>query len=430
MRRRKWALAALAAVVLLAGGAGVAWWAAHRLTGDVHRGNALPFTFTAETTSTSNGGTKQHRATDFGPAWPVYGRTMARTRDAADLGSIRPPYHVAWRDATGFLEYPPSYRDGVLYLTSNSGFATAREAKSGHILWSRRIGVAVLGEPGAVTGEPAVVGTRMYLGARDHEIYALGIRTGHVVWKHRLPSEMESSPAYGDGRLYMSDLAGHVRALDLKTGRLLWTFTTSGPVKHGPALAGGRLYFGDYDGVMYCIDAATGRLVWRTATHGLASGFAAGQFYSTPAVAYGRVYVGSTDHKVYAFQAGDGQIAWTYTLPYWAYGSPAVWNGRVYATSYDGTFVSLSARTGRVLWRRHLPFHTTSSPTVIGPLVYVADLGPARSHGHLYAYNPVSGRLVWRFNDGKYSTVIAGEGRLIIAGMSHLYALRPRHAPS
>src|SRR6266571_6871090 len=108
MRRRTCALIALAAAVLLAGGAGAAWWAAHRLTGDVHRGGALPFTFTSESTSgpPSSGKDGGHGGA-FGPAWPVYGRTMTRTRDAADLTAIRPPYHVVWRDKTGFLEYPP-----------------------------------------------------------------------------------------------------------------------------------------------------------------------------------------------------------------------------------------------------------------------------------------------------------------------------------
>lgn len=424
MRRKTWALSALAATVLVAGGAGAAWWVVHQRTGDIHRGSDLPFTLTTTPTKTSTSGKDgKHHARDTGPPWPVYGRNVARTRDAADITDVAPPFRNEWKDRTGFLEYPPSYRDGILYLASNNGFVSARMANTGKVLWSFRV-------PVGVTGEPAVAGNRLFVGGRNKVVYALGTRTGHVVWSRRVSDEIESSPAYGHGHVYMSDIGGHVRAFDMATGRVLWTFSTSGPVKHGPALANGRLYFGDYAGVMYCIDAETGKLVWRHATNGLASGFEAGSFYSTPAVAYGRVYIGNTDGKVYAFEASDGQIAWTYTMPYWAYGSPGVAAGRVYATSYDGTFAALSARTGQLLWRHKLPYKTTASPTVIGSLVYVGDLGSGPGeHGHLTAFDAVTGRRRWWFNDGKYSTVIAADGRLIVAGVSHLYALLPRTAP-
>jgi outer membrane protein assembly factor BamB len=41
------------------------------------------------------------------------------------------------------------------------------------------------------------------------------------------------------------------------------------------------------------------------------------------------------------------------------------------------------------------------------------------------AYNPISGRLEWQFNDGKYATPIVGAGRLIVSGATHVYVLRP-----
>ena len=39
--------------------------------------------------------------------------------------------------------------------------------------------------------------------------------------------------------------------------------------------------------------------------------------------------------------------------------------------------------------------------------------------------NPRTGRVVWTFPDGKYHSVIAAAGRLVLAGASQLYVLKP-----
>ena len=158
MRRKTWALSALAATVLVAGGAGAAWWVVHQRTDDIHRGSDLPFTLTTASPTTSPPGKDgKHHGRDPGPAWPVYGRNVARTRDASDITGVAPPYRNEWKARTGFLEYPPSYRDGILYLASNNGFVSARTVNTGKVLWSFRI-------PIGVTGEPAIAGNRLFVG--------------------------------------------------------------------------------------------------------------------------------------------------------------------------------------------------------------------------------------------------------------------------
>ena len=37
---------------------------------------------------------------------------------------------------------------------------------------------------------------------------------------------------------------------------------------------------------------------------------------------------------------------------------------------------------------------------------------------------------MWQFSDGKYATPIAAAGRLVVAGATHVYVLRPRAAAS
>lgn len=422
MRRRNIALAGVAVVILGAVGTGAAYWVVNRKTADVHNGTKVPFTLTSDSApATTSLRSKRQRM--WGPSWPVYGLSDARTRDDAGETAVRPPYHVQWSRGVGFIEYPPVYAKGVVYQYVNSGWIEAYDVFTGKRRWKRRLQhISNLGP-----GSPAVHRGVVYAGARNGIIYALSAATGKVIWQRNVGATMESSPAFDARYLYMADQNGIVRALDLSNGRIVWSYHAGGAVKHGPAVVGGRVYFGDYGGAMYCLNAANGRQVWKSTTDGLSSGFRSGNFFATPAVAYGRVYIGNTDDKLYSFDASTGQVAWTFTMPDWAYGSPAVSNGRVFETSFDGTFAAFNARTGAVLWEHHLPNRSLSSPTVIGNLVYVADLGPSPgARGHLYGFNPVSGKLEWRFGDGKYAAPIAAAGRLVVPGATHLYVLRPR----
>ena len=162
MRRRNIVLIAAAVVILAFVGAGAAWWVVNRKTADVHNGAKLPFTLTTDSTApTSTGtGTSSPRQREVGPSWPVYGLSDARTRDAAGLADIHPPYHVQWSAPVGFLEYPPVYAKGVLYLYANGGFVSARNVFTGKLLWSRRL----LQTPSNLgQGSPAVHAGVVYL---------------------------------------------------------------------------------------------------------------------------------------------------------------------------------------------------------------------------------------------------------------------------
>jgi outer membrane protein assembly factor BamB len=187
------------------------------------------------------------------------------------------------------------------------------------------------------------------------------------------------------------------------------------------------VFAGDYSGTMYSLRARDGKLLWRTHTAGLSGGFRSGTFYSTPNVRYGRVYIGNTDGKLYSFVASSGKVAWTHTFGSWVYSSPSVSDGLVFSSAYDGDFAALDARTGDVRWSTNLGYRTTSSPTVIGRLVYVASHGFNNKQGHLWAFNPRTGRKVWHFPAGWYSTVVAaGDDRLVVAGPRTLYVLKSR----
>ena len=422
--RRLWIVIGVVCLVLAGSGAALAYWIVKRPVADIHHNDA-PFTPSTEPTTTTppppTSSTGTH-VVSWGIPWPMYGFNAQRTRDAAELTSIRPPYATDWKVAQhALLEFPPSYAKGSLYLGRDDGWVIAYRLKDGHVRWKRRF-TEVLNEPAYDRG-------RIYFGTWDKggggRIIALNAANGKMIWQHQAGQPVESSMLVVNGVVYSGGNNGTVRALNAVTGKQVWTFQASGAVKDSVAYSGGRVFFGTYGGHMYALKASNGHQLWKTSTSGLAGGFASGNFYSTPAVAYGRVYIGNTDHKLYSFVASTGEIAWTETMPSWAYGSPGVSGGRVFEASYDGTVTAFRARNGTPLWTHHLPYRSLGSSTVIGDLVYVADLGPSNSNGNLYAFNVGNGKMKWEFHDGKYHPVIAADGHLVVAGNATLYVMRP-----
>ena len=129
-------------------------------------------------------------------------------------------------------------------------------------------------------------------------------RSHALRWKRNLGAS-ETSPTVVGSRLYIGTAEGNVYCLRASDGKTLWSYHVGEPVKGAIAYDRGRVFFGSYDGHALRPhrrhgEVASGRRRPRS-----------GHFYSTPAVAYSRVYVGSTDHAVYAFDERTGARVWS-----------------------------------------------------------------------------------------------------------------------
>jgi outer membrane protein assembly factor BamB len=98
-----------------------------------------------------------------------------------------------------------------------------------------------------------------------------------------------------------------------------------------------------------------------------------------------------------------------------------VWKGLVFAGSYSKRFFAFDAATGDVRWTFPANGEISGSPTVVGNIVYFATL-----KGRTYALNARTGRQVWTYPDGKYSPVVATQGRLFLVGYGKVYGMVPR----
>ena len=337
--------------------------------------------------------------------WAMYGAGPRRTQAQTEI-KLRPPFRVVWSRSLGFLEFPAVVSEGVAYVSNLSGRVRALSMRNGKVLWGRQT------PAGKMAASPAVDGNRVIAHGMDGHVWVLDRETGRVRWKFRIGSPIESSPVVIDGVDYFGAWNGNVYALDLERRKLRWVVRGGYKITSSVSLAGGRLFVGDYGGRVWAL-SRQGRVLWR--------GSVGGRVYGTPAVAAGRVFVpSSTGRSLTAFSAG-GRRLWTVHTGAYVYSSPAVWAGRVYFGSHNGVLSAVSARSGRVLWRVSGGRPISGAPTVVGGVVYFSNTG-RRLHG----VDARSGRMLFTFRDGNYVPVSGNGGKLLLHGVSRLYAVVPR----
>ncbi|MFM8413776.1 MAG: PQQ-binding-like beta-propeller repeat protein [Planctomycetota bacterium] len=306
------------------------------------------------------------------------------------------------------------------------------------LVWSREVGAGYAGV--------VVAGGRVYLFHRvaDRELVeALDPATGETLWKDE----------------------GHATRFRPQVGG------GDGPLCT-PVVAGDRVLVFGASGTLACLDGATGRRHWVRETHrdyGAPEGyFGAG---STPLVVGDRVVVNVGGAKqeagLVAFELATGETAWKTLADAASYAAPVavVVAGRPHVLAVTRlACVLVDAATGELRWR--FPFGQRG-PTVNAatPLLLAADrllvtaaygvgtvcarfdaagveplwsghealatqyATPLLVAGHLYAIDgrddlppadfkcldPATGRVLWTERDFGYGTLIAADGKLVVA---------------
>ncbi len=141
------------------------------------------------------------------------------------------------------------------------------------------------------------------------------------------------------------------------------------------------------------------------------------------AIGFGRVYVGNLNGAAYSFVASNGTIAWTRTLGNYVYSGPAVADPKglgptVYIGYYNGQsggLDALNAQTGTPRWSHDAGDAVSGSATVINNTVYFSTVYKPNV---TYGLNTVTGKEVFSFHDGAYTSVVADPKAIYLMGQA------------
>ena len=160
---------------------------------------------------------------------------------------------------------------------------------------------------------------------------------------------------------------------NVKTMKLawMWPMREGGTNQPAPLVYNGTLYLGNTGGIVQALDARTGKLIW--------------------------------EHRVGADVAPRGLALYRNML---IFHSMARWA----VTRQDAFLVALDARTGELVWKVQMPdaYASNSGPLIANGLI-IQGMGTCQVYEEkkcfISAYDPASGKQVWRFR----TIALAGE---------------------
>lgn len=180
--------------------------------------------------------------------------------------------------------------------------------------------------------QPVSDGETVYLSAMDHNMYALNLADGSLVWKTDLESALMSSPVLAeDGTLYVNTMGGTTFAVNSADGSVLWSVETGAHLWGSPVLHENVLYFGGAGGKIFAVsteaDAGSDRILWEFD--------AASPIIGTGALLPDGVVFPTEGGTVVAI-GFDGKRLWYETLNGKLYTTPVVANDTILVAATEG----------------------------------------------------------------------------------------------
>jgi outer membrane protein assembly factor BamB len=254
-----------------------------------------------------------------------------------------------WRQSLGAVATgAPTALNGRVHVSGRDGRGWTVDATTGRVLWSVRSTPDILGVKGGAG--PAATDQTVVFPFISGELIAAEPRTGAVQWtayvlgeragrSYARVTDITGDPVIVGGRVYVGNHSGETAAIEAGTGQTVWTAEHGalGPV----TVAGGSVFLISDQNDLVRLDASSGETIW-TAPLPLfvdprprrREGIFA---HYGPLLAGGRLIVASSDGQVRFFDPVSGAQTGSLPLPAGAAAEPVVAGGTLYVVASDGT---------------------------------------------------------------------------------------------
>lgn len=262
---------------------------------------------------------------------------------------------LLWSVGTGggidkdYLRLDPVIKDSQVFVTNKSGYVSSVMLKDGHRRWQINL-------KRQISSAPAVDAGVVVLATMQPQLIALKADKGDLLWQIALPNQVLASPTISQGRVVVKTVDGQVLAFALSTGKLLWHYSHGAPTlilppNSAPQIIGDKVLIGFSDGTLSALRLHNGSLLWE---------------------------------RTIAFPKGVTQAAQLVGIA----ANPVFSGDTIYVVTYQGQLAAIALQTGQTQWQR--PF-SSSSGLALGKNLFISD-----SDGGLWAFNRVTGQLLWK----------------------------------
>jgi len=296
---------------------------------------------------------------------------------------------------------------GHVFAVSASGEVSAIEIETGNLSWQVSIEDFEDDVIPGIAGGLAISGSTVFVHGGGHNLAALSVEDGSVIWSQRFQLPLRGGPTiYAKKALAVTDIDANLFMLRIDNGSVLWDRAglPSGTIIYGapsPAIYDNQIAVAAHGGELSLLDADNGDVIWsdnlatfnpRTPLQGL------GDIRAHPVHDGGLVFAVSQSGRTAAFAVRSGLLLWE--LPIGGIEMPWVAGDSVFIVTLDGRLYAIRRNDGAIRWVAELPgalsigaVAAEEIPRYVGPVVAAGKVIIVAEDGNILLFNADTGAL-------------------------------------